>query len=73
MRQIATMAENHHLRLHAARNFKNSTSAAFVILVSPTKSMTWDDSCFASMARHLLASSVREPRDVCQRSFPSGF
>jgi hypothetical protein len=31
MRQIATMAENHHLRLSAARNFKNCTSAALVI------------------------------------------
>lgn len=69
MRQIATMAENHHLRLHAARNFKNSTSAAFVILVSPTKSMIWDDSCFASMARHLLASSVHEPRECLPTQF----
>jgi hypothetical protein len=35
MRQIATVAENHRLRLSAGRNFKNRTSAAFVILVSP--------------------------------------
>jgi hypothetical protein len=34
---IATMAENHHLRLSAARNFKNCTSATLVILLSPTK------------------------------------
>jgi len=37
MRQIATVADNHHLRLSAARNFKNRAAATFVILVSPFK------------------------------------
>jgi hypothetical protein len=31
------VAENHHLRLSAARNLKNRTWATFVILVSPMK------------------------------------
>ena len=37
MRQIATVAENHHLRLCAARNLENRTLATLVILVSPMK------------------------------------
>jgi hypothetical protein len=37
MRQTVTVAENHHLRLSAARNFKNRTSATLVLLVSPMK------------------------------------
>jgi len=37
MRLIATVAENHHLRLSAARNLKNRTWATLVIPVSPMK------------------------------------
>lgn len=32
--QVATVAENHHLRLSAAKKLKNRTSATFLILVS---------------------------------------
>jgi hypothetical protein len=60
MRQIVTVAENHHPRLSAARNLKTAPSATLVILVSPMNGTIWDDAFFASMARHVHASWVHE-------------